>query len=282
VIERRDLRVGLCLALAAFVVYNANGRAIDAGDTYSTRYLPFAIWHYGSLRLDPIREIAAQGRAKTAYWIVPGRGGHAISLYPVVAPVLLAPLYLPAVRELDARGWDPLRVDRTARVMEKLAASLMAAITAALFYCLVRRRAERAGALLLAIAFAFGSTAWVVSSQALWQHGLAQLLLVAALLVVTGAATPGRVAAMGLLCGLVAGNRPPDTLLAAALGLYALRWAGRRWPLLLTAALPTGLVLAYNLSIAGNIVGGYGIPNRPGFFENNLLMGLAALLVSPT
>jgi hypothetical protein len=329
--RHRDLRTSLLLGLVCLLVYNANLRSISSGDTYPARYLPFGLWGYGSLLLDPIANVTAQGRPistrrphppSDAYWIVQGRGDHAISLYPVVLPVLVSPLYLPAIGYLNAQGWTEPRLDRTARVMEKLTASLLAAASAALLYLLLRRRAEPRDALLLTVAFAFGTTTWVISSQALWQHGLAELLVVGALLLLTGPYTPSRALAAGTLCGLIAANRPPDAILAAALGLYGLWWATRRdrivptppavapaaappvacsgipgWPetgrppasgsvgiLLLAAgaALPLGLVLAYNLEVAGSVAGGYGISGKATFFQHPLLSGIAGLLFSPT
>jgi hypothetical protein len=280
---RHDLRISISVGLACLLIYNLNLRSISAGDTYPARYLPFAIWRYSSVVLDPIASTAAQGRSDSAYWIVRGRAGHQISLYPVVLPVLIAPLYLPAVLYLDARGWDEPRLDRTARVMEKVTASLLAAATAALFYLVLRRRARPHMALLLTLAFALGTTTWVISSQALWQHSLAELLVVAAMLLVTGPATPARVLAAGLICGLIAGNRPPDSILAAALGLYGMWWAGRRAPVLAAAAvLPLGLVVFYNLNIAGNLLGGYGIPPHATFLQHDVISGLLGLLFSPT
>ena len=321
--RHRDLRTSLLLGLVCLLVYNANLRSISSGDTYPARYLPFGIWRYGSLLLDPISTTTAQGRPNP-YWIVKGRGGHDISLYPVVLPVLVAPLYLPAVGYLNAQGWTELRLDRTARVMEKLTASLLAAASAALLYRLLRRRAKPRDALLLTVAYAFGTTTWVISSQALWQHGLAELLIVGTLLLLTGPYTPSRALAAGLLCGLVAANRPPDAILAAALGLYGLWWARPRdrivhtppvaapaaappvawsgsgtaerpetgrppasgWVGLLLlaagAALPLGLVLAYNLDVAGSVAGGYGLPGKATFFQHPLLAGIAGQLFSPT
>ena len=280
--RRRDVRASVLLALACLLVYNANLRTIGAGDTLPARYLPFGIWRYGSVLLDPIRDVASEGNANH-YWIVDGRAGHSLSLYPVVLPVLIAPLYLPAVGYLDLRGWTGWRLQRVAIVMEKLTSSLLAASAAALLYLLLRRRAPPADALLLALAFAFGTNTWMIGSQALWQHGLAELLLVGALLLLTGPCTASRALAAGALCGLIAGNRPPDVLLAAALGLYGLRWAGRRAPWLAAgAAVPLGLVLGYNVAAAGNLAGGYGLPDRPAFFHNGLLSGVAGLLFSPT
>src|SRR5947199_3772262 len=92
--SRRELRASLLIGLCCLLVYNANGRAISSGDAYPARYLLFAIWRYHSVLLDPIATLTAQGQGGTAYWMVPVPGGHTISLYPVVLPVLLAPLYL--------------------------------------------------------------------------------------------------------------------------------------------------------------------------------------------
>ena len=280
---RRELRASLLIGLCCLLVYNANRRAISAGDTYPARYLPFAIWHHQSVLLDPIATLTSQGRDDTAFWMVTAPGGHTISLYPVVLPVLIAPLYLPAVGYLNLRGWTDGRLDRIARIMEKLSASLVAALSAALLYLLLRRRAAAPIALLLTLAYAFGTTTWVISSQALWQHGMAQLLVIGALLLLTGPCTAPRALAAGLLIGLIAGNRPPDVILAAALGAYGLFWAGRRAALLAAAAaLPVGLVLLYNLGVAGHLAGGYGLMGKAAFLQHDLLSGLGGLLFSPT
>lgn len=280
---RRELWASLLVGLLCLLVYNANGRAISAGDTYPARYLPFSILRHHSVVLDPIARITAQGRGEGAFWMMPVPGGHVISLYPVVQPVLLAPLYLPAVAYLHLAGWTDARLDHVARAMEKLCASLVAAMSAALLYRLLRRRASLSVALLLTFSYAFGTTTWMIGSQALWQHGLAELLVVATLLLLTGTCTGPRVVAVGLLCGLIAGNRPPDAILAAALGAYGLYWAGRRRAVLLavSAALPMGLVLLYNLGLAENIAGAYGRTGRPAFFQHDLLSGLGGLLFSP-
>jgi hypothetical protein len=289
--RRRDLVVALLLGLLAFAVYNANLRAIPAADTFAARYLPFSILRHQSLLLDPIvatvavgrRAATVQGEVGTAFWILKGRNEHYVSLYPVVLPLVIAPLYLPALAYLDDRGWDPLLFDRVARAMEKLSASLIAAASVALLYLLLRRRSTPRTAGLLSLAYAFGTTTWVISGQALWQHGLAQLLVVATLLLLTGPRSAVRVLAAGLLCGLIAANRQPDAILAAGLGLYGLWWAGRRLPLLLAgAAIPVGLVVAYNLLYVGHIAGGYGLVVKPGHFSDSLLEGVAGLLFSPT
>ena len=282
--HREELRASILIGLLCLLVYNANLRAISAGDTYPARYLPFAIVQYHTLFLGPVAKVAAQGRGDGAFWMLHRPDGRIVSLYPVVVPVLIAPLYLPAVGYLHVRGWTEARLDRVARVMEKLSSSFLAALSAALLYLLLRRRATAPAALLLTLAYAFGTTTWVVSSQALWQHGMAELLVIGVLLFLTGRCTAYRTLAAGLLLGFIAGNRPPDVVLAAALGIYGLSWAGRRLAPLLTAAaaLPMMLVLVYNLAAAGNVAGGYGLIGGAQFFQHDLLAGVGGLLVSPT
>ncbi|HXT50914.1 MAG TPA: hypothetical protein VN811_07720, partial [Thermoanaerobaculia bacterium] len=199
----------------------------------------------------------------------------------------MTPLYLPSAVLLRQQGWQPWQVEWIAAANEKLAASLLATLAVLAVYRLLRCDAGP-WSLPLAVAFAFGTNTWMTSSQALWQHGAGELLVALALLLVTSALTPVRSAALGALCVAMAANRPPDALIAAAVGLYAL-WAAaseksvRRiavW-LLAGAAAPLILVLAYHLTIFGNLTGGYGTVEAPGFFAHPVWSGLAGLLASP-
>ncbi|MBO9513044.1 MAG: hypothetical protein J7549_02920 [Variovorax sp.] len=287
----RDIVIALFIGLFSFAVYNANLRAMPAADTYAARYLPFSILRHHTVLLDPIVDTVAQGRQAplerghhtSAFWITRGQDGHQVSTYPVLLPVVIAPLYVPAVAYLDARGWDPHLFDHVARLMEKLVASLIAAASAGLLYLLLRRRGPPAMACGLSLVYAFGTTTWAISSQALWVHGLAQLLVVAAMLLLTGPRTALRVAVAGLLCGMMAANRPPDAILGAALGLYGLWWAGPlRLLLVATALVPAGLTAAYNLIAVGHIAGGYALLVRPANYNDDFLGGVLGLLFSPT
>jgi hypothetical protein len=293
------IRAGAILGLLCFLVYMANFRLIGAGDTYPARFLPFVILRWHTVLLDPIADIAAQGEIpikprkdkgsptrvdpQEAFWIVQLPNGQAVSLYPVVVPLLVCPLYLPAVAYLDAKGWDSQRLDRIARVMEKVSASLLAAIGVVFFYLLLRRRVNPGAALLLTSAYAFGTTTWMIGSQALWQHGAAQLLVVCALLLLTGQCTRGRVLAAGVVLGLIACNRPPDALIAAVLGVYGFLWARKFVPVLVAGTLlPIIPLFVYNIGIVGHIAGAYGLVGDSSFFQHNLLSGIAGLLFSPT
>lgn len=289
----RDLRISVIFGIVCLLIYNSNGRAISAGDAYPARYQPFAICKYQTLFLDRIEVVTSQGRVpptnwqnpqpNSAFWIVPIRDGHLISLYSVVLPVMIAPLYLPAAIYIQQRGWTNERVDRAARIMEKFVASFLAALSASLLYLVLRRRALPSTAILLTAAYAFGTTTWVIGSQALWQHGMGELLVVGLILLLTAPCTAPRALAAGLLCGLIAGNRPADAVLAIALGMYGLFWANRRAPLVvMTAMLPILAVLFYNVSVVGALSGAYQVVGSVHFFHHAIGSGLAGLLFSPT
>jgi hypothetical protein len=291
----------LLLGVLCLLVYNANLRTIGAGDTLPARYLPLILWHDGTFALDSNARLVAHGHPLTepkppagtnarvdyfqphAYWVIRTREGHLASLYPVVAPLLVAPLYLPAVWWLDREGWHQPNIDRVAEIMEKVSASLLAAIASLMMFVVLRREGNR-WALPLALAFAFGTDTWMISSQALWQHGSGELLVALALLLTVARASPPRTGLLGFVCVLIVANRPPDALIAGAFVLVVL-WSRRRdavW-LLAGAALPLAALLYYNLAFIGNLVGGYAQAESQGrhFFRVGLL-GLPGLLVSPT
>ena len=135
----QSLKAPILLGLFCFLGYNANLRQIGAGDTMPARYLPLILWHNGTFALDASARMVAHGhsmipdwkRDRTAgaagkvnyfepwaYWMVRTRQNQLASLYPVVTPLLVTPLYFPAVIWLNTHGWEQPRIDRVAVVME--------------------------------------------------------------------------------------------------------------------------------------------------------------------
>jgi hypothetical protein len=286
--RRAERRIAVLLALAALVVYNLNFRVIQDGDTVPARLLPFALWRAGSVNLDPVAGLAATvppGKPyHEAYWLYRSPAGHLYSTYPIVTPVLVAPLYAPAAAYLHWRGWEPWRLQNTSLRMEKLAASLLAALSVGLFYLLATRAADRPRAILAALAYGFATGTWVISSQALWLHGLAELLAVCALLAATARPSVASLAAAGLACGLLAVNRPTDAALAAAVLFYLLVRRRRQALWAVTAAVAAAApFLLYNRAVFGHWAGGYAwaVSGTHPYLSHSLLPGLAGLLLSP-
>ncbi|HVT58432.1 MAG TPA: hypothetical protein VHR45_08525 [Thermoanaerobaculia bacterium] len=287
--RRADRRAALALAVLALAVYNLNFRVIQDGDTVPARLLPFALWQTGSVSLDAVAGPATQvppGKPyHEAYWLFRSPDGHLFTRYPIVTPVLISPLYAPAVAYLAWRGWEPWRLENTSLRMEKLAASLLAALSVGLFFLLARRQAERPRAVLAAVAYGFATSTWVISSQALWLHGTGELLAVCALLAATAEPTAWSLAAAGMAAGLLAGNRPPDAALGVAVLVYLAVRHGRRalWALGAAAA-ALAPVVVYNLAVFRHLAGGYGALGLAGphpYYAHPLLPGVAGLLVSP-
>ncbi len=276
--------LGLCIL--AFLVYNANFRPVSAGDCYPARFLPFAIWGRGSLMMDSVLDVARVGFAEpraVPFWMMRSPSGAYVSSYPLVTPVLVTPLYAPAVAALRLAGWRRDQLAYAGALMEKLSASTVAAATVGLLFLLLRRRLEPRSAVFLTIAFAFGSSTWVTSSQALWQHGATQLLSCVALLALTCEPRATQLAIAGIACGLIPFNRPPDLPIAVALGAVALLTARRRsWPFIVSAVAAAIPFAILNVVMHGHVGGGYfrGVTVES-FYTGSFTVGLAGLLVSP-
>ncbi len=291
----------LILFLLCFFVYNMNLRQIGAGDTVPTRYLPLILWHDGTLNLDANARLVAHGHpmitnsnlpagadgkityfGPSAYWMIRTYQHQLVSFYPIVTAFLVTPLYIPAVIWLNIYGWEQPQIDRVAELMEKISASFLASVATVLMY-LVLRRDDTRWSIPLALAFAFGSNTWMISSQALWQHGTGELLIALALLLVIIRASPVRTALLGAVCVFMAANRPPDALVAGAIVLFII-WSHRRnalW-LLAGASIPLVAFLYYNINFIGHIAGAYAIVKPPKDFFQQDWSGVAGLLVSPS
>jgi hypothetical protein len=287
----------LALGVLCLFVYNANLRTIGAGDTLPARYQPLILLHDGKLDFSGNERLVEHGHpfkppsgrasagvnyfAPKAYWLVRARNGQLASLYPVVAPLLVAPLYLPAALILHHDGWKQPQIDRVAELMEKISASLLAAIASVLMFLILRREGFR-WALPLTLAFAFATDTWMISSQALWQHGSGELLVALALFLTLSRSSPPRTVALGFVCMLVAANRPPDVLIAGAFVAYTILRDRRDalW-LLAGAVVPLAALLYYNVVFIGQLGGAYAVAESHGFFHVAPL-GIPGLLVSPT
>jgi hypothetical protein len=269
---RRPGTQALLVFLVAILVYNANLRYIASFDSLASSLLPFRILSGHGLTLEEPRGIPRE----IAYSIVRSRTGSWVSFYPVVTPLLVTPLYVPAAVWV-ARGGNP----EIARVlMEKLVASVVAAGSAAVFFLVLLRLTRPRFALLLTAAYAFGTSTFTISSQALWQHGTGELLLAACLLfLVSDGGSPGGLAGFGLVAGLLAANRPTDVLFFLPIAFLVVRRHGRRaWPFFAVSLAIGALALGWNLLHFGNVFGGYGTYTGPdGRLVGRNRTGLAAL-----
>jgi hypothetical protein len=279
---RPQLRTALLLFASTLVVYNLNFQRIASGDTAAASLLPFTLWLDGSIAADRFYPYLAQhAPARTLGFIV--KDGHAYSAYPIALPLLLSPLYAPAALLVRAGGWETGRVVILAGVLEKFAASLVAAVSVVFFYFLVKRLASSGWAMVVTLAYAFATETWTISSQALWQHGGSELAVIAGLFCLTrwwdAPERRGPLVMAGLSGALAAAIRPTNVLFLAAVCASLLLAPNRRRALVTFCAFPIvvgAAVAAYNWHIFGRIAGGY-----DNAFGTPFWQGFSGLVASP-
>lgn len=269
------------LATALLAVYLSNGKTLGSGDTLPARYLPLALLQDGSFHLDafPILydERAREGRIDgLPYYLVRAKG-HYVSWYPVGAPLLAVPIYLPAVAS-GIRTDDP-----GLAVLEKLSAAVIVAVSALLLYLVLRHLTTRPLALALVTVYGVGTSSLSVSSQALWQHGPSQLALVAALYCLVRARDESRWAVFaGLPLAFSVVVRPVNVLVALPLAVHAAWKHPRHAPGLVLSALPAvAFQLWYNVAYFDDLFHTQLSRITVPVWQTSLLEGLGGLLMSP-
>ncbi|RPI15350.1 MAG: DUF2029 domain-containing protein, partial [Acidobacteriales bacterium] len=254
-------RPALLLFLAAWMVYNLNGRPITSGDTLPAAVLPFMVVLDGTLSFDRYADSLSSLYDGNAYFLSQ-RNGHSYSRYPIVTPLLLSPAYLPLRLVPGIRDWPFSKLIVPARVLEKIWASAIAAASVAALLALLRRLTERKYALVLALIFGFATNTWSTSSQALWQHGMSQLTIILSLLFMHDFLAGGNrraCALAGFVAALSFGVRPTNVLFFAISGVVLLILTRDRRTVLACFGgfgLLMGCGLAfYNLWVFGSLTG---------------------------
>jgi hypothetical protein len=288
----RDRAVACLLMLIAFYIYIANGRVIAAGDSIPARLIPYAILLDHTVTLDRYFAREVGGAAglermppaqRQKYYFVTPRHGRLYSSYPMGTPVLVTPLHVPILWLKWGQGWPTEKILHVASSSEKYVASAVAALSVAVMYLLLAALADRGIALALTAAFAFGTSTWTSSSQALWQHGPGVLLILLTLAVLVR--HPRWLWAAGIFAGLAVAVRPTNLFFWVA---FVAVHAWMRPPLreAVALALP-GVMIGSLLAISNWLIyhdlrGGYGQwASLQGGVARHAALALAGLLISP-
>jgi hypothetical protein len=278
----RDRRVALALAVAAFLVYNVNGReAYPTGDSRPTGLLPFSILYEHDLDLDEYNppEAPVSGPIRR-------ENGHIVSNYSPLPAILSLPIYLPVLPfRVSIDGymirWEPF--------FAKLAGSIWAALAVAGFFLAASQVASERAAALTALVLAFASPLWMSGSQTLGQHGLTVLfgsLLLHALARLEATGRTRWALAAGLACALAVGTRLSNVVVFGIALVYLLRFHPRRALAFAAPALVFGTPFVIQLlAMVGGTSGGlesFSFLRRIAVqFEGSIAEGLPGLLVSP-
>lgn len=270
----------LVLFMGVYLVYNTVSRMTMSGDTNPAAFLPLALILHQTVFFDAF---IGAGLGPNVAYAFPEVNGHFVSLFPIVTPILITPVYLVSYTLYSFFGipFNSLAI----LALAKTCASIIAALSVVFVYLAAKELFGRRTALFTALIYAFATSTWSVSSQALWQHGTVELLLIAMIyLIIRNEREPSRkyIVLLGLLSGLFVFNRPPDAVLLLPILGYMAWYERQNLPAYAIAAAAAGLpFLAYNYTIFGNIFGGY--KQNLDFFSFGLssIGNFAGLLVAP-
>jgi hypothetical protein len=252
---RRDILLGMALFLGCLAIYHLNGKPQFEVDCITPPYTAWSLARSGSFDLRPHAAHLKQyvgteiKEQPDGSWIAFRPPGTSLAILPFVAPFAWLGFDSPSTLPMMHVG--------------KLAAAACVALSAVLFFFLVRRWVP-SSEWPATVLYALGTSSWSVAGQGSWPHGPALLGVGAGLsLLLPGPGrTPGagRSAWAGLALGLAMLVRPTTAFFLLASGLALL--VASRWRAAFAfgsaAAVPVLLLLAYHLVYFNDfLTGGY-------------------------
>ena len=268
----------LFLLLGVFLVFSSWATPIYANDTIGTQALPYTVLENHTFYLDETYQSYANDR-NTAYRFVNIGNNHYASLFPIVTPVLITPLYaIPFFFNIPDTELLQL-------VMQHISSALIAAFSVMFIYLACRYISNRKIALLSALVFAFATSTWSISSQTLYGHGMSGLLLAAMIFLVVRNETnksTWNIVFLGICSGLFIFNRPSDSILVLPIIGYVLWYHREKIGYYVLFGFLSGLpFLIYNVLLFHNLFGGYSQIASRLLLDTTLLSNYLGLLIAP-
>lgn len=296
-----ELILTILIFLISAVVYLSNGETISAGDTIPNTLLGFNILENHTFNFDAFRtsHFCSESYAN-CYFFVEGINGHLSSTYPIGSAIITFPLYIIFYAYLKLRCYYSglVTLDLTSvsfelyrAFYEKLAATIITAITVSVFYISVRLKFTITISLISTYIFAFATNTWMTSSQGLWQHGISNLMLISTIYCLLKANRTSEKSQKiwlflaGIACGFLPGIRPTSTIYVVAVIIYSVFTYRFRSIVLFFGLVSTLPSILWNLYYFHNFIGGYGkmFPTFPYLFTfNNFITASMGTLISPS
>ena len=253
-------------------------------DPLPSRYLPISILREGDFDLDEF-SFLYDGAAMRVYpsngdvpYFLQREHGHVLSRFSPVPALLAVPVYaVPVWAGLDARS-------DAVRWLEKIAAAAIVAASVGILFLALGELVPAGWAATIALVYALGTPSFSTSSQALWEHGSAQLFVAATLfLLVRARADERRADLAGLTLSLAVVSRIANVALAVPVAAYVAHAHLRRLPRFVLWALPplAGLLVYQRVYFGSALRHGHEGFLAAHVWRAPLWEGLAGLLVSP-
>ncbi len=216
--------VALCAVFIVSVAAYLLSPVTTSTDSAWTFHVAASILQEGNFNLDEYRQIINLNLDYRMRVV----DGHIYSYYPVATPLLVTPVVwivnklYPLTHPTDFYGYLAQHApdERTAR-LEKLVASGIVALAAAVMFLIARTRLGTIGSTTIALSFSLATSMWSTASRALWQHGPSALFLALALyLTLTSKGRGATFLLIGAILGFSYLIRPTNSLSVAFFGLY--------------------------------------------------------------
>lgn len=274
----------LALIFVTVSITHWSSTVLASYDSAWTIYTAMSVLH-GNTNLDEYQEIIPDGdyRIETV-------DGHLYSKYPIGASLIA----LPVLFLLDGHQnslwprdlYEYLKHNEPGPVtwaIEKLVASLIVALTTVFVYLIATRFLDLKYSLLIAVIFAYGTSAWSTASRALWTHGPSMLMLTLTLFIVLQAKdSPRTIQWASLPLTASYAMRPTNLFPLLLFTLFVfIRYRDFFGRFLIWALPIIILFISYNLTIYHTVLSSY---YRAESLEvaRNLWDGLAGTLFSPS
>ncbi len=297
---RSNLFICLFLFSLTFILYLSNLRYIGTTDTLINETYSQNFAQTGKIYLEKPFEFNGSRKVEEINQVSPYTtevNGRSYSKYPPATSLLASPFFKVA----EVVGLNNLRYSG------KLTAAFITAISIPIFYLLANRLTTRKKSLLITAAYGLGSSTFGISSQALWQTTMSQLISVFVLLLVivslewinkditsirlfkkinlnVSKLLPLIFFAIGILLGLNIVVRTTAVFAAVFIGLLIL--STKNWKYIsltiIGGLIPLIALMYYNHAIFGSILAsGYGDETKYGWVTP-FHVGFFGLLISPS
>ncbi len=267
------------ILIAVWMVFLGNFRWRGSGDVVAASLQPFALLEHGHLYLDEYFPGSVEGDVSGVY----RRGGHVLSKYPSAPGLCLVPFDLiPGLA-----GVKP--TDLFLHQTQKIGASFIVVLSVLLVLKSLLLFLPRREAWFLALAYAFGTSAFSVSSQAIWQHGPGQLFLSLGMWLLLKGISEDEgnnsqirfFAFVGFSFAMAAWCRYTNILFyPAILGYFILKQRRGLIPFILGSVLPFAAIGLDNIAHSG-LPWLTGYPGGENGFHTPLAEGIPGVLFSP-
>jgi hypothetical protein len=269
-----------------FLLYLMKPGVIQASDSTWAPYVVASLIYDGDLYLDEYLPWLED----MDFFGVIEVGGRYLPYFPAGGQILAIPqmlildAVLPELRTTSLHDYLIANPPHHSFVLklQLINASLIVALSAGVMYLIGREFLRIPYSILLAITYAFATSAYSTASRAMWQHGPSMLLLAIALLLLVKARQRPQIVVLVALPLMAAYMvRPTNGISLVFLSLYILiRYRRYFLPYLMLAVLLVVPFVISNLSVFGKLLPPYYAASRLG--SPTIGEALAGTLISPS